>query len=115
MTQKDKNQNQEEILDLENELQGEIDEVEKAEEALETELEEGQIYQAEEELQRIKESLARAQADYANLLRRVERDRADMSGFITGNIIKKILPTVDNLERAVAAIPGEIAGNPWAQ
>lgn len=116
MTQKDMT-NTDETLDLEIELQQEIDDATEAETEteLETDLENGQIYQAEEELEKLRGSLSRAQADYANLLKRVERDKADMTAFITANIVKKFLPTVDNLERALASVPVDIAEQKWIE
>ncbi|MDD5376609.1 MAG: nucleotide exchange factor GrpE [Candidatus Gracilibacteria bacterium] len=112
MTQKDTT-TPDETLDLEAELQQEIDDATEAEAELESDIESGQIYQAEEELEKLRGSLSRAQADYINLLKRVERDKADMTSFMTANIIKKILPTVDNLERALASVPSDIAEQKW--
>ncbi|MDD2892046.1 MAG: nucleotide exchange factor GrpE [Candidatus Gracilibacteria bacterium] len=114
MTQKDMT-NTDETLDLETELQQEIDTATEAETELETDLENGQIYQAEEELEKLRGSLSRAQADYANLLKRVERDKVDMTTFITANVVKKFLPTVDNLERALASVPVDIAEQKWTE
>jgi molecular chaperone GrpE (heat shock protein) len=59
----------------------------------------------------LKEALARAQADYQNLVRRVERDREDMSQYLSGNIVIKFLPFVDNLERIIAATPEDMRSN----
>lgn len=36
-----------------------------------------------------------------------------MTSFITANVIKKFLPTVDNLERAIASVPSDIAEHKW--
>ncbi|MDD2917160.1 MAG: nucleotide exchange factor GrpE [Candidatus Gracilibacteria bacterium] len=113
MTQQDTTQDS--TLDLEAELQQEIDTATEAETEIETDLENGQMYQAEEELERLRGSLSRAQADYSNLLKRVERDKTDMTSFITANIIKKFLPTVDNLERALATVPADIAEQKWTE
>jgi molecular chaperone GrpE len=55
----------------------------------------------EEVIKRLQESLARSQADYQNLLMRVERDRSEMVSFLSGKILAPILSQVDNLERAV--------------
>lgn len=112
MTQKDTT-NQDEILDIEAELQQEITDATEAEEEVEANLESGKIYQAEEELEKLRGSLFRAQADYSNLLKRVERDKMEMTSFISANIIKKFLPTVDNLERALASVPADIAAQKW--
>jgi molecular chaperone GrpE len=107
--------NQDEILDLEAELQQEISDATDAEAELEADLESGKIYQAEDELEKLRGSLSRAQADYSNLLKRVERDKMEMTSYITSNIIKKFLPTVDNLERALSSVPADIAEQKWTE
>lgn len=114
MTQQDTTTT-DEILDLETELQQEIDTATDAETELESNLENGQIYQAEEELERLRGSLSRAQADYSNLLKRVERDKVEMTAFISSNVIKKFLPTVDNFERALMTVPVDIADQKWTE
>gem|GEM_PF-2091941 len=72
MTQKkdDKNQDIEEILE-----EGLVD-IEEAEKNHEKELE--NTSNIEQEVLVLKESLARSQADYHNLVRRVDRDRSEM-------------------------------------
>jgi GrpE len=49
----------------------------------------------------LQNALARSQADYQNLLMRVERDKADMVHFLSAKILLPLLTQVDNLERAV--------------
>lgn len=55
----------------------------------------------EEEIVRLKEALARSQADYQNLLMRIDRDKADMVHFLSAKILTPLLTQIDNLERAV--------------
>ena len=55
----------------------------------------------DDEISRLRESLARSQADYQNLLMRVDRDKADMVSFLSGKILTPLLTQVCNLERAV--------------
>ncbi len=55
----------------------------------------------DDEITRLRESLARSQADYQNLLMRNDRDRAEMVSFLSGKILSPLLTQVDNLERAV--------------
>jgi molecular chaperone GrpE len=55
--------------------------------------------------------LARSQADYQNLLMRVERDKTDMTFFIASNLLTKILPFVDNLERLIGNTPEDLQNN----
>ena len=60
----------------------------------------------DDEIARLRDALARAQADYANLLMRVERDKADMVFFLSSKILTPLLAQVDNLSRAVALKAG---------
>ncbi len=46
-------------------------------------------------------ALARSQADYQNLLMRVERDKVDMAFFLSTKMLIPLLTQMDNLERAV--------------
>jgi molecular chaperone GrpE (heat shock protein) len=56
----------------------------------------------DDEIARLRDSLARSQADYQNLLMRNDRDKADMIYFLSSKILMPLLTQVDNLERAVA-------------
>jgi molecular chaperone GrpE (heat shock protein) len=55
----------------------------------------------DDEIVRLKEALARSQADYQNLLMRIDRDKADMVHFLSAKILAPLLTQIDNLERAV--------------
>jgi molecular chaperone GrpE (heat shock protein) len=57
---------------------------------------------SDDEIVRLRESLARSQADYQNLLMRVERDKIEMVSFLSAKLVMPLLKEVDNLERAVA-------------
>lgn len=61
-----------------------------------------EVIQLRELLAKANENLARSNADYQNLLRRTEKDRAEMADFFTQNFAKKLLPTLDNLDRVVS-------------
>ncbi len=54
-----------------------------------------------EKITNLQAALARAQADYQNLLMRGERDKADMVHFLSAKMLLPLLTQVDNLERAV--------------
>jgi len=56
---------------------------------------------SDDELARLRDALARSQADYQNLLMRVERDKADMAFYLSSKILTPLLTQVDTLERAV--------------
>lgn len=53
------------------------------------------------EVARLKDALARSQADYQNLVMRGERDRADMVSFLSAKILLPLLSQIDTLERAI--------------
>ena len=76
------------------------DPVENIEEVLEAIITEDSP-NTDDEIVRLRESLARSQADYQNLLMRVDRDKAEMVSFLSGKILMPLLTQVDNLERAV--------------
>lgn len=57
------------------------------------------------------EGWQRERADFMNYKRRVERDQAQSSQNITGNIIKRYLPIIDDLERALKNRPE--TDSPW--
>ena len=52
------------------------------------------------ELAVVKAMLARALADYDNLSKRVDRERTDLCRIASVGVIVKLLPVLDNLERA---------------
>lgn len=72
----------------------------------------------EEFVQRIDEltlDLQRTRADFENYRKRVDQEKqiARMSGETTA--VLKLLPVIDNIERAVIHLPEELADNKWAQ
>jgi molecular chaperone GrpE len=69
----------------------------------------------EKQLAEITVDLQRTRADFENYRKRIEQEKtaARDSGQMTA--ILKLLPTIDNIERAIAHMPKELADNPWAQ
>lgn len=72
----------------------------------------------DEFVQRIDEltnDLQRTRADFENYRKRVEQEKqmARMSGEATA--VVKLLPVIDNIERAIGHIPDELTDNKWAQ
>lgn len=70
-----------------------------------------QLHEAEARAAEYKDGWARAQADFQNYKKRLERDNELTYISMKGDIIKKILPVLDDLERALQNQP---AGNSWA-
>lgn len=55
----------------------------------------------------------RARAEFANFKRRVEAERDDIRCRSNETLLLKILPIVDDFERALEAVPPSLADNPW--
>ena len=60
-------------------------------------------------------SWQRAQADFANYKRRVEQERQEFNSYANTNLILGILPVLDDLERAIQAMPARIANSEWGE
>jgi molecular chaperone GrpE len=60
-------------------------------------------------------SLQRTQADFINYKRRMEQERLEFNDYANANLCNSILPVVDDLERAIAAIPEEYANSDWVE
>jgi len=96
----------EDILD---EMQEEISKIENEEWEIDEEKLADEVTGGEHaELERLKEALARKQADYENFKKRTERDREDMVFFLKSDILKKILGRVDDIERIIKNTPEEM-------
>jgi molecular chaperone GrpE len=71
-----------------------------------------------EEKKRAEEFLAswqRAQADFINYKRRAEQERVEFNSYANANLVLSILPVLDDLERAIKAIPEEFNGHDWVE
>jgi molecular chaperone GrpE len=104
MTKNEENLEEKKIdNDIDNDLEELKEEISQIEEISEKD-ESGTKIETEEIL-KLKELLARTQADYQNFKMRTERDREDMIFFLKYDIFKKILPRVDDLERMIKNTP----------
>ena len=71
-----------------------------------------------EEKQKAEEYLAnwqRAQADFINYKRRTEQERQDFNSFANANLILGLLPVLDDMERALNAMPPRLARHEWGE
>ena len=59
--------------------------------------------------------LQRTRADFENYRKRVEADRSATYQHGQSAAVVKLLPMIDNIERAIAHIPADLADNKWAQ
>ena len=80
-----------------------------------------QYNQLKEELEKVQQQSAensdgwqRERADFANYKKRIQRDYELERRNITGALIKKFLPVLDDFERALKNRPGDNEGAAWA-
>lgn len=69
----------------------------------------------EQQVGELTQDLQRVRADFENYRKRSEQEKeiARASGRVT--TISKLLPVIDNIERAIGHTPSELADNAWAQ
>jgi len=70
-----------------------------------------QLAEAESKASEYKDGWARSQAEFQNYKKRIARDYEKMQADMKGDIIKKVLPALDDLERALQNRPADDA---WA-
>ena len=70
---------------------------------------EKQLAEARCQASEFKDGWQRSLADFQNYRRRVENEKADTYQVAVGNIIKRYLPVLDDMERALAARPADLA------
>jgi molecular chaperone GrpE len=76
---------------------------------------EAELAAAREEAREANERWIRERADAENLKKRTSRERTDAVRFGTENLVRDLLPIVDNLERAVQAAQGGGNGKPLVE
>lgn len=84
------------------------------EEAEELTIEE-QLVTAQAEAADYKDRWLRSQAEFANARKRMEKQRLETYGTATAAVIDKLLPIVDDFERAMENLPAEISESSWLE
>ncbi|HYU21084.1 MAG TPA: nucleotide exchange factor GrpE [Chloroflexota bacterium] len=57
----------------------------------------------------------RAQADFQNYRRRVEQERKQVVKDANAELLRKVLPVLDDLERALGHVPQDLSQHSWAE
>ena len=98
----------EEIINNESEAEGALtpEDTESLKNALAEEKKKSEEYLA---------SWQRAQADFINYKRRNEQERQDFNSFANANLVRVILPVLDDMERALDVIPEEYSADDWVE
>lgn len=69
----------------------------------------------EDQVQELTLDLQRTRADFENYRRRVEAEKIAAREAGQASAVQKLLPVVDNIERAITHMPDELKDNGWAQ
>src|SRR5882757_10457199 len=67
----------------------------------------------EAKIAELTEALQRERADVINVRRRHEEQIAGLKSMVKANVIRDLLPVIDNFERALKHIPKELEGNDY--
>ena len=76
---------------------------------------EEQLTAVQAEVEEYKDRWLRSQAEFANARKRMEKQRIDAYSNATANVMDKLLPIVDDFERAMENLPPEISENSWLE
>ena len=71
--------------------------------------------QLEQQVGELTADLQRTRADFENYRKRAESDKLQARESGQASAILKLLPVIDNIERAIAYTPAELKDNAWVQ
>jgi len=81
--------------------------------APEVELQQAQLEEAQREVDQFRNLLQRVQADSVNYKRRVEEEREELQKRANANLVIRLLPVLDDFERALQHIPRDDTLSTW--
>ena len=112
MTKKKKDTEQEQTLEEKQEKAAQEEQKEEltTQEKLEAELEKAQAQAAE-----YLDGWQRTQAEFSNYKKRQETERAQMITLANAGLLRKLLPVVDDFERALATLPSHLEQLTWSE
>jgi len=88
---------------------------EAAEELTEVEQLQSALEEAKDEADEYLDGWRRAQAEFSNYKKRQRAEQAKIRELANANLLRKLLPVLDDFERAMATIPDAMAKLSWSQ
>lgn len=67
----------------------------------------------QQQIGELTEALQRERADAVNLRRRHNEDMSSLKSRVRANVVRELLPVVDNFERALKHVPADLEGNDY--
>ena len=68
------------------------------------------VSELQQEKDELQDRLLRTAAEFDNYRKRTDKERRELSQVIAADVVREILPVLDDLERALAATPGAGGG-----
>lgn len=69
----------------------------------------------DQQIQDLTADIQQVQAEFINFKNRTEQEKAQLSDFSKSQVIKDLLPVIDDLERALSHLPENLKEDKWAQ
>ena len=92
---------------MEEEIKQQAEQPEVEAETPAVEAEDTELDQLKQQLEQERDQYQRVVAEYANYKRRTDQEKEQLGSFVKGEVLKTLLPSIDNLDRAIAAPDGE--------
>jgi molecular chaperone GrpE len=73
------------------------------------------LQELEQKIGELTEALQRERADAINIRRRHEEQIASLKDMVKAQVVKDLLPVIDNFERALSHVPKELANNDYVK
>lgn len=75
--------------------------------------EQKKVIELEQKVADLTEALQRERADVINVRRRHDEQTASLKTIIKANVVRDLLPVIDNFERALKHVPADLKGNEY--
>jgi len=73
------------------------------------------VAELQQQIGELTEALQRERADVINVRRRHDEQMASLRTMVKANVVRELLPVIDNFERALKHIPKELVGNEYVK
>ncbi len=71
--------------------------------------------ESQQAIQELTEALQRERADAVNIRRRHDEQTANLKSVVKANVVRELLPAIDNLERSLIHTPAELADHDYVK
>ena len=74
-----------------------------------------EVHELKAQVQQFKELAARSQADLQNAKARMERDRDQLKTYILEDVLRRLLPLADHMDRATSHLSADVGNHEWVR